>query len=479
MLCLPIGARRRSATRLDRLVLELGQGTVLTVVLVVSRSTRSTSSTGWTGWPPASSASRRSAFFVLLLPSSPSARASTRATAARAVIAAALIGVCLGFLPHNFNPARIFMGDSGSMLIGLLLAATDDHPDRHGRPQRRSTADLAARPAAAAAAARGDGGPARRPAARRRPPHARRPVAVRAGQAAPAPPAAGDRATRHAPRRAAHVPLVGADRLRRGRGRLPDAMRAGRQPGRRARRSSRSLRHDEHPAAAPAPRARSPACGAGRPDDGTAGGPVGARALLGPGRPGRAGRRRSLRGRRLRSSPGAPGAGGRGGSGGRRSSLRLPAASGQRADRAGRGRGAPRRSAAGAAAARSTSAQVLAAGRGARGRSSTSDALGPRRCSGLDASSPWRAGAGPPARCGRWLRCAAPVVDVEPAAGRPAQPERRADRVLPRDASDDRAGRRPRAGDDAGAEVRLARSPEPLRCARSTRGRSSATCSPA
>ena len=39
------------------------------------------------------------------------------------LIAAVLFGACLGFLPHNFNPARIFMGDSGSMLIGLLLAA--------------------------------------------------------------------------------------------------------------------------------------------------------------------------------------------------------------------------------------------------------------------------------------------------------------------------------------------------------------------
>ncbi|MBY6414018.1 undecaprenyl/decaprenyl-phosphate alpha-N-acetylglucosaminyl 1-phosphate transferase [Rhodococcus sp. BP-252] len=38
------------------------------------------------------------------------------------VIAAALAGACLGFLPHNFQPARIFMGDSGSMLIGLMLA---------------------------------------------------------------------------------------------------------------------------------------------------------------------------------------------------------------------------------------------------------------------------------------------------------------------------------------------------------------------
>ncbi len=40
-----------------------------------------------------------------------------------ALVAAVLLGACLGFLPHNFNPARIFMGDSGSMLIGLLLAA--------------------------------------------------------------------------------------------------------------------------------------------------------------------------------------------------------------------------------------------------------------------------------------------------------------------------------------------------------------------
>ncbi|GAA4563374.1 glycosyltransferase family 4 protein [Planotetraspora kaengkrachanensis] len=41
-----------------------------------------------------------------------------------AAIAAILIGMCLGFLPHNFNPAKIFMGDTGSMLIGLLLATS-------------------------------------------------------------------------------------------------------------------------------------------------------------------------------------------------------------------------------------------------------------------------------------------------------------------------------------------------------------------
>jgi len=39
-----------------------------------------------------------------------------------AVVSALLAGMCLGFLPHNFYPARIFMGDTGAMLIGLLLA---------------------------------------------------------------------------------------------------------------------------------------------------------------------------------------------------------------------------------------------------------------------------------------------------------------------------------------------------------------------
>ncbi|MEV0618068.1 MraY family glycosyltransferase [Nonomuraea sp. NPDC050404] len=40
-----------------------------------------------------------------------------------AAIAAVLIGTCLGFLPHNFHPAKIFMGDTGAMLIGLVLAS--------------------------------------------------------------------------------------------------------------------------------------------------------------------------------------------------------------------------------------------------------------------------------------------------------------------------------------------------------------------
>src|SRR6266511_3121812 len=52
------------------------------------------------------------------------------------LISALLFGVCVGFLPHNFNPARIFMGDSGSMLLGTLLSgATITGIGRTTQPQ--------------------------------------------------------------------------------------------------------------------------------------------------------------------------------------------------------------------------------------------------------------------------------------------------------------------------------------------------------
>ena len=39
-----------------------------------------------------------------------------------AIIMAALAGACLGFMPYNFNPAKIFMGDTGALLLGYVLA---------------------------------------------------------------------------------------------------------------------------------------------------------------------------------------------------------------------------------------------------------------------------------------------------------------------------------------------------------------------
>src|SRR5881398_3552162 len=40
-----------------------------------------------------------------------------------AILAAVVLGACVGFLRHNFYPARIFMGDSGALLLGFTLAA--------------------------------------------------------------------------------------------------------------------------------------------------------------------------------------------------------------------------------------------------------------------------------------------------------------------------------------------------------------------
>ena len=40
------------------------------------------------------------------------------------LVATIACGICLGFLPFNFNPARIFMGDAGALLLGLLMAAS-------------------------------------------------------------------------------------------------------------------------------------------------------------------------------------------------------------------------------------------------------------------------------------------------------------------------------------------------------------------
>ncbi|MDP2291157.1 MAG: MraY family glycosyltransferase [Actinomycetota bacterium] len=40
------------------------------------------------------------------------------------LVAILAVGICVGFLPHNFNPARIFMGDGGALLLGLLMAVS-------------------------------------------------------------------------------------------------------------------------------------------------------------------------------------------------------------------------------------------------------------------------------------------------------------------------------------------------------------------
>jgi UDP-GlcNAc:undecaprenyl-phosphate GlcNAc-1-phosphate transferase len=71
------------------------------------------------------------AFFVFLI-RTPSTFGDASAAA---LLSAITVGVCLGFLPWNFHPAKIFMGDSGSLLLGMLLAiATIDGFGRNPFP---------------------------------------------------------------------------------------------------------------------------------------------------------------------------------------------------------------------------------------------------------------------------------------------------------------------------------------------------------
>ena len=60
------------------------------------------------------------AFFVFCYQLADAQRRSRWRSPARCS-APPLAGACAGFLPHNFYPARMFMGDTGSMLIGLVL----------------------------------------------------------------------------------------------------------------------------------------------------------------------------------------------------------------------------------------------------------------------------------------------------------------------------------------------------------------------
>ena len=80
-----------------------------------------------------------SAFFVYMI-RTPSTFGDASAAAMLSVVA---VGMCLGFLPWNFHPAKIFMGDSGALLLGMLLSiATIDGVGRN--PFEPSGGDIAA-----------------------------------------------------------------------------------------------------------------------------------------------------------------------------------------------------------------------------------------------------------------------------------------------------------------------------------------------
>jgi UDP-GlcNAc:undecaprenyl-phosphate/decaprenyl-phosphate GlcNAc-1-phosphate transferase len=113
MLYLPIGGA---------FILGPADGVVLTVLVVVVTINAVNFVDGLDGLAAGIVAIAAAAFFAFsyLLAVDENLQRATTST----LVTAALIGVCLGFLPHNFSPARVFMGDSGAMLIGLLLASS-------------------------------------------------------------------------------------------------------------------------------------------------------------------------------------------------------------------------------------------------------------------------------------------------------------------------------------------------------------------
>jgi UDP-GlcNAc:undecaprenyl-phosphate GlcNAc-1-phosphate transferase len=99
-------------------VLSQDIGTVLAIVWVVVVANAVNLVDGLDGLAAGMVAIAAAAFFVFMV-RTPATFGDASAAALLSVIIA---GICLGFLPWNFNPAKIFMGDTGAMLLGMLLS---------------------------------------------------------------------------------------------------------------------------------------------------------------------------------------------------------------------------------------------------------------------------------------------------------------------------------------------------------------------
>ena len=118
------------------------QGSLILTVLVVVVSMNAVNFVdGLDGLAAGVMAIGGTGFFIYAYHLTRTASASDYSSLA-ALITAILIGVCVGFLPHNVHRARIFMGDSGSMLLGLLLAASTITVTGQVDPARLEAADV-------------------------------------------------------------------------------------------------------------------------------------------------------------------------------------------------------------------------------------------------------------------------------------------------------------------------------------------------
>ena len=164
-----------------------------------------------------------------------------------AVISVVLAGACLGFLPHNFHPAKIFMGDSGSMLIGLMLAAASTTAAGPISQTAYGARDVFALLSPFLLVVAVMFVPALDMLLAVDPPDPRGRALLDAGQDAPAPPVAADRSFAPASG-AAHLPMGRHHRAGRGE---HDLLRSALHRSRHAGRDSGRDRGDSDPASAP------------------------------------------------------------------------------------------------------------------------------------------------------------------------------------------------------------------------------------
>ncbi len=104
----------------DILVLSPDLGLPLTVIALVAMINAVNLIDGLDGLAAGVAAIAGGAFFLFALRSG---MASEEIPSSAPLVAAIVVGMAVGFLVHNWHPARIFMGDTGAMLLGLLLGA--------------------------------------------------------------------------------------------------------------------------------------------------------------------------------------------------------------------------------------------------------------------------------------------------------------------------------------------------------------------
>jgi UDP-GlcNAc:undecaprenyl-phosphate GlcNAc-1-phosphate transferase len=104
-------------------LLTTNQSTVLTVFLVVATINAVNFIDGLDGLAAGIVCIAAISFFVYYYRLTQVVHPHLSEQAGPALVSALLVGACLGFLPHNSHPAKIFMGDTGSLSIGSGLAA--------------------------------------------------------------------------------------------------------------------------------------------------------------------------------------------------------------------------------------------------------------------------------------------------------------------------------------------------------------------